>query len=501
MKPIPVAGWVAMGILTLFGAWLRLAHLTTYPTWWDEHASLFSAAGQVARQGDAWEGRVSSAASSEAKVSPAQEGDVVRVERVRALCRAGNVPAATLFWDRGNGLAFNFLLHGWLRVFGTSDAALRALPWTLGTLALPLIFWVAWQCGGGLPGAIVSTALLAANALLIEYSREVRPYALVVVLSLAATSCLLSLPKHPRHWGILVGYALCMLALTFTHYLAVPVIFGSHILAAMFSTSRWRVLGAVGLASVLSASALALWMSWGGRLGMAAMAEHDRIWLERAHAGIVWWLQPFHWPDAIRLTIERTLQMNWPGILFWPREHPIMGAGVVIWAAAALYGLVNWWWRDWASRSFPAILILAVSSGALFSLLLSWKSGHTLPFLNRYFIVYVPFQCLLLGLAFAGVWDALQTRRWRAANGAVAAVLTLANLAMLRANLIAATHPKPKETFSFDQAVKEVPPGAKVRCDSLDSALVFALKASPEHFPGTVQVNPSLNKKLEWTQP
>lgn len=475
-------------VITLFGGWLRMTGLTQHPTWWDEHASLFSATGQIARQGDAFDGRVSSAASNEPKVSPAQMGNSIRVGCVLDLHRVANVPAATLFWDRGNGLAFNFLLHFWVRIFGAEDAALRSLPWLLGTLAIPAVFILALQAGGGLTAAAVSSGLVAANALLVEFAREVRPYSMAVLLGLTASSLFLGLARPDAPRWLAAGYVASVATLAFTHYLAVPVILGAHAVASVFSPARRRLLIVVGLAVAVIALALTAWMAWGGRLGMAAMAEHDRIWLARAREGILWWLQPFHWPDALRLAVERPMQMNWPGLQFWPLEHPWAGAAVIVWLMVAVFGFWQWWCGKGSKRAQAALLILAISAGSLFSLALSWKSGHTLPFLNRYFTFYVPFQILAVGLAVAGCVDA--ARRWTASVPALV-ILAAGIFLMLGANLQAALQPKPKASFSFDAAVEKASPGARVACDGLDSALVFALKAGPKHRETQLILDPS----------
>src|SRR5690606_27146736 len=52
----------------------------------------------------------------------------------------------------GHPPLYYLLLHGWMRVFGDGDAAVRALSGILGVAALPL-FWVAGRRLAGPPGA------------------------------------------------------------------------------------------------------------------------------------------------------------------------------------------------------------------------------------------------------------------------------------------------------------------------------------------------------------
>jgi uncharacterized membrane protein len=492
--------WFALLLLTVFGGWLRMVHLTTQPTWWDEHVSLIAASGQIARQGDAFAGRVNSATSDFPISSPAVDGNRLEIVKVVGSRRASNVSAATLFWDRGNGLAFNLILHYWTRAFGCSDRGMRALPWLFGTLAIPVVFLVAMRAGADSAGSLAAAALVASNALLVDFSREARPYTMAVFMALVATACLFSIEKGGKFRVLVPCYIVSLIALTFSHYFALPVVLGAHCAGVIFSRKKLALSAVLGAGLIVTSLALGLWMAWGGHLGMAAMREHDQVWLQRAHSGIIWWLQPFHWPDALRIAVERPVHMNWPHLLFWPREHPLAGALATIFGGLAAFGFWRWWHADKSARALPAVVILALSAGSLFSLALSWKSGHTLPFLNRYLIFYVPFQSVAFGLAITGCLPCAHGfRTWAAA----CAVLILAGggLAMMAANIRVDFQPKEKALFSFDAAVAQAKPGAIVRCASLDSALVFALKAGPHLKSVRIEMDPDVPKIIDIQNP
>jgi hypothetical protein len=61
--------------------------------------------------------------------------------------------------------------------------------------------------------------------------------------------------------------------------------------------------------------------------------------------------------------------------------------------------------------------------------------------------------------------------------------------------------PKEKALFSFDAAVAQAKPGAIVRCASLDSALVFALKAGPHLKSVRIEMDPDVPKIIDIQNP
>ena len=97
---------------------------------------------------------------------------------------------------------YYFLLHGWMRVFGSGDIAVRALSGLFGVAALPAV-WVAARRLARLGSeadadaiAWAAVLLLAASPFHIRYSTEARMYSLAVVLVLVATIALTKL--HER---------------------------------------------------------------------------------------------------------------------------------------------------------------------------------------------------------------------------------------------------------------------------------------------------------------
>jgi 4-amino-4-deoxy-L-arabinose transferase-like glycosyltransferase len=113
---------------------------------------------------------------------------------------------------------FYLLDAGWERIFGGDPAALRSLSAIFGVATIPVLYAAGRELASSAAG-LVAAALTAFSPLMIWYSQEARPYALLVLLAAVSFLCFV----HVLHgddrrwlwgWAIASGLALC------THYLA-----------------------------------------------------------------------------------------------------------------------------------------------------------------------------------------------------------------------------------------------------------------------------------------
>jgi mannosyltransferase len=141
----------------------------------------------------------------------------------------GDIPAA-LRHD-GHPPLYYFLLHGWMRVFGEGDTAVRSLSGLFAVLTLPL----AWAVGRRFSRttAWLFTAVLALSPFAIRYGTETRMYSLVMVLVLAGYLLVSRALERPR-LPLLVGIAIVSGLLLLTHYWAM------WLLAATMVVLLWR---------------------------------------------------------------------------------------------------------------------------------------------------------------------------------------------------------------------------------------------------------------------
>ncbi len=127
---------------------------------------------------------------------------------------------------------YYFILHFWMKVFGTSEIPLRALSVLFGVLCIPAVYLAGkkfFSAGTGLTAA----ALLSFNSFHIFYSQTIRLYALVALLSAISIYFLLKVMRNPGHKTFL-GFSAISLALLYTSNLAPIFIFSELIIIITF---------------------------------------------------------------------------------------------------------------------------------------------------------------------------------------------------------------------------------------------------------------------------
>jgi hypothetical protein len=138
---------------------------------------------------------------------------------------------------------YYFLLHLWMRVFGTSNVAVRALSGVCSVACLPLM-WLAGRRVGTSAGtdrrvtAAIALVLLASSPFAIRYATEARMYSLVVLLTLVgylALSRALA-TDSPKALDVVVFGLMCGL-LVLTQYWALYLV---GVLGLMLAWQGWR---------------------------------------------------------------------------------------------------------------------------------------------------------------------------------------------------------------------------------------------------------------------
>ena len=130
---------------------------------------------------------------------------------------------------------YYYLLHFWMRAFGTSDAAVRSMSGVFSCATLPLV-WVAGRRMGGRSMAACALVLVATSPFAIRYASENRMYALVGLLSAAGVVALQHVLRRPTWWNALAVGAVAGLLL-YTHYWALYLV-GVTLLWLLFQ-ARW----------------------------------------------------------------------------------------------------------------------------------------------------------------------------------------------------------------------------------------------------------------------
>jgi hypothetical protein len=110
------------------------------------------------------------------------------------------------------------LLHGWMRIFGQGNEAVRLLSAVFSVATLPLMYRAGRRLGGPTVG-VAALVLLATSPFALRYATETRMYSLVALLVVAGWLALVNALERPRPLALAALGALTGLLLL-THYWA-----------------------------------------------------------------------------------------------------------------------------------------------------------------------------------------------------------------------------------------------------------------------------------------
>jgi mannosyltransferase len=268
----------------------------------------------------------------------------------------------------GNPPLYYLLLHGWMRLIGTSEAATRSLSLVFALLAVPASFWAGARVFDRRAGA-VAAAGAAGAPFLTYYAQETRMYSLVVLLSiLASASFVLAFVRGERRHLLWLGVWLGLLLYTHTWGLFLAASMGG---AWLVLFRRGQVSGRDGLR--VGAALAVAYLPWLPMV-LSQAADTAAPWAERPSPLL---LLGF----AGGLFGYLALPLLAVAVFFAVRRHPPQDQAVRVFAALAVATTVLAWLFSqiepaWATRYLavvlgPTLLALAsvVSRGARWTVL------------------------------------------------------------------------------------------------------------------------------------
>lgn len=281
------------------------------------------------------------------------------------------------------------VLHGWIRVFGDGDAAVRSLS-VLCSLAALLVLSVAARRWFGTRAAQAAFVLMAVSPFAVRYGSEARMYSLVMLEVSAGLVVVQRLWARPGRcpWAALVVLSA---ALLYTHYWAVYLV------------------GAFG--AVLVAVAVLAVRDGGGERVRRSL----RVLLA-VGAGVVLWLP---WVPSFVFQSRRTGT---------PWASPV-SVGTLFDAIGFRFST-----HDWAVPALPAL----VAAGALVAV---WSRPSTATVRHRRAVAVAAVLVLSVALAFAGAAtsDSAFTSRYASVMFPLAVLLAGAGVARVRSEAMRAT--------------------------------------------------------------
>ncbi|MFJ9340021.1 glycosyltransferase family 39 protein [Streptomyces sp. NPDC101733] len=265
--------------------------------------------------------------------------------------------------DAVSGLYY-LLLHGWVSLFGDSEAMLR-LPSALAMAATAALVVVIARNLFDRRTAVFAGLLFALLPVITRYGTEARSYALVVLAATAATWLLLRALERPgpARWA---AYAVPVALSGLLHMVSLLVLLPHALIVLLRWWGQRRGRTVVGFA--LGAAA--------GLLPVVPL-----LLLGRSQAGRqIGWIETPHLRDLAGL---------WDNLF----ASPLVGLGV---AATALLPLA------WSRGRRPAVELLLIGAVPLAAVYLV-SQGSTSYFIDRYVLFTVPAWALLAAAGLAAL--------------------------------------------------------------------------------------------------
>lgn len=388
------------------GTLLRIAWAGKRELWYDEVLSVLLASGQKNAYNLPVNEPFKVQDISQLLMAPASQGVAGSVEAVKDVLKGilGD-PHPPLFY-LGE--------HGWMRLFGTSETALRSLMVLISLLALGASYYLGRRILGD-RGGLVFTALLSLNPFFLTHSLNLRMYAPMVLWVLVSGWCLLVLIETNRaetnrahqtrkKWALRFGIAASLAAGLLTQYLFAYWLFSLAALALYLDRKHW-----FEHALTLGTGLLLFtpWALWGTRQQIHNRRDvFDQISLEEGPLQ-----SALHHLQDVAQTLANHLLLGHLSTGMLPFGEPIkptavaIGCGVISFLAVCVVGLYR--------RRHYRILMISALMGLLplaLALLVDVAAGtFTLGFgWGRSIMVALP-GCLLLVAA----WLDLGTGRSR----------------------------------------------------------------------------------------
>jgi len=189
--------------------------------------------------------------------------------------------------DPNMGLYY-VLLHGWMRIFGEGEVAVRSMSVLFAVATVPVMYLVGLRLFDRTAG-LLAALFLTLDSFFVQYSQEARAYSLVLLFLTLSMLFFVEELERPSTW-VRVGYVLSTGLALYAQYFSVFVIAAQIAAFALWRVRfrRWLVSWAcVGLVWLPEAIAA-------GRRGTGALSWvtepslHDLVHTAKALAGGSW---------------------------------------------------------------------------------------------------------------------------------------------------------------------------------------------------------------------
>jgi 4-amino-4-deoxy-L-arabinose transferase-like glycosyltransferase len=280
---------------------------------------------------------------------------------------------------------YYLLLWLWQELAGESDVALRLLSALAGIATVPIAYALGARLHSARAG-LIAAALTATSPLLLTFSQENRPYALLALIGAASMLLLLRAVERPRAGRLAAWAAVCAAGIA-VHYFAAFVV-APQAVWLLWSTRRGRGRVGPGARHATPGPLLAC-----AGVGVAALALAPAALHQQAEGGTDWITGA---PLAER--VEDVGHQFVKGIVYPP--SPLLGYLAI---ALVATGIVMLAVRLRGARLRAAVVALGIGAAAMALPLLVSLAGVDVLLFRNLIAAWVPLAVVLaIGFAAAG---------------------------------------------------------------------------------------------------
>jgi mannosyltransferase len=284
----------------------------------------------------------------------------------------------------GHPPLYYVLLHGWSRLLGTGDVAVRSLSGIISALTLPLAYLAGRRAGGRLLG-LLTLVTLAVSPFALRYATEARMYALVSLLVLVGYLLIDDIVRRSRGGAIrLAALAVCTGALLWTHYWGIWLVGATVVVLAWL----WRRGGSPELRR---ASARATGAVVAG--GVLFLPWLPSMLYQAANTGTPW-AGPVRPTTLVAVTLT---DFGGGAVTGSFMESQLLGGLLLVLALLGLFGVARGRHRiELDLRTVPQFRVeaIVVAVAVLIAVVVMYASGSA--FMSRYASAFHPLVLLIV---------------------------------------------------------------------------------------------------------
>lgn len=266
----------------------------------------------------------------------------------------------------GSAPLYYFVLHVWISLFGSGEAAAHLLSLIIGLLTIPVAMWSGWSLFGRRAG-MAAAVLFAFSPFLTQYAEEVQSYELLALVGLIATASFLHAFVLSRR-GFLIPLSIALALMLYTSFWAIFFWTGAAVALLLLHRSRQARPGLLRDGGLSFGIAVLLFVPWIPNL-VYQMTNTTSPWGYGDRAG-------FGFPSSLlgsdRVTVSLAVAMAVAVLPLITRERRGSTTARMVWAlitlaltAAFLARIVSLVSPVWETRYLASILGALLLVGAL----------------------------------------------------------------------------------------------------------------------------------------